>query len=226
MLMMHSLPSNSAVSPQHTSRWSGKHTRGKPASGPSNCRWWSPSIRRMTSVHASALERWMEVNRRSEVNRIPECWLTKHSRCSEVEIEDIVTSHRTSADKVKAELNHISYDREISITIPNHDYSATEPRWQSTIDICLSRRRSNKFSNEGDCRARSVKSYRRVESPPARSLPRHAPRSWSASLRSRPRFYWSRLSRAQLWSRPDCHQSGLRKTIAEYRWLPAASHTL
>jgi len=38
---------------------------------------------------------------------------------------------------------------EITITIQNHDYTATEPRWQSTIDICLSRRRSNELSKRG-----------------------------------------------------------------------------
>jgi hypothetical protein len=39
----------------------------------------------------------MELNKRSEVNRTPECGWTKHSRCSEVEIEieDIGTSHTT-----------------------------------------------------------------------------------------------------------------------------------
>jgi len=37
----------------------------------------------------------MEVNKRSEVNRIPKCGWTKHSCCSEVESEDIGTSHTT-----------------------------------------------------------------------------------------------------------------------------------
>ena len=55
----------------------------------------------MTSVHASAPERWMEVNKRKP-NRIT-CRIT-----------------------------------EITITILNHDYTATEPRWQSTIDMMKS----------------------------------------------------------------------------------------
>ena len=36
-----------------------------------------------------------------------------------------------STDEAKAEPNH----RQITSTILNHDYTATEPRWQSTIDI-------------------------------------------------------------------------------------------
>jgi len=40
--------------------------------------------------------------------------------------------------------------REITITIPNHDYTATEPRWQSTIDIIISRRRSNEHFKKGE----------------------------------------------------------------------------
>jgi len=55
----------------------------------------------MASVHASAPERWMEVNKRSEVNRIPECGWTKHSRCSEVKIEDIGTSHTTVSQQAE-----------------------------------------------------------------------------------------------------------------------------
>jgi hypothetical protein len=45
----------------------------------------------------------MEVNKRSEVNRIPECGWTKHSRCSEVdiEIEDIGTSHTTVSQQAE-----------------------------------------------------------------------------------------------------------------------------
>ena len=142
MLMMRSLPFNSAVSPQRTWRWSGKHTRGKPASAPSNWRWWSPSIQRMTSVHARAPERWMEVNKRGEVNMIPECGWTKHSRCSAVEIEDIGTSHTTvsqRADQVREVTRHQTTQKddrirqkivwtefhvksEITITIPNHQW--------------------------------------------------------------------------------------------------------
>jgi hypothetical protein len=55
----------------------------------------------MTSVHASAPVRWMEVNELSEVNRIPECGWTKHSCCSEVEIEDIGTSHTTVSQQAE-----------------------------------------------------------------------------------------------------------------------------
>jgi hypothetical protein len=61
----------------------------------------SPSLRQMTSVHASAPVRWMEVNELSEVNRIPECGWTKHSCCSEVEIEDIGTSHTTVSQQAE-----------------------------------------------------------------------------------------------------------------------------
>jgi len=45
----------------------------------------------------------MEVNKRSEVNRTPECGWTKHSRCSEVEIEieDIGTSHTTVSQQAE-----------------------------------------------------------------------------------------------------------------------------
>ena len=47
----------------------------------------------------------MEVNKRSEVNRTPECGWTKHSHCSEVEIEieDIATSH-TKDDQSRKEI--------------------------------------------------------------------------------------------------------------------------
>jgi len=45
----------------------------------------------------------MEVDKRSEVNRTPECGWTKHSRCSEVEIEieDVGTSHTTVSQHVE-----------------------------------------------------------------------------------------------------------------------------
>jgi len=43
----------------------------------------------------------MEVNKRSDVNRIPECGWMKHSRCSEVEIEDIATSHTTVSQQAE-----------------------------------------------------------------------------------------------------------------------------
>jgi len=43
----------------------------------------------------------MEVNKRSEVNRTPECGWTKHSCCSEVEIEDIGTSHTTVSQQAE-----------------------------------------------------------------------------------------------------------------------------
>jgi len=48
--------------------------------------------------------------------------------------------------KLKAEPNYMSTYRKILITIPNHDCTATESRWQSTIDRYLSHRRSNKHS--------------------------------------------------------------------------------
>ena len=55
----------------------------------------SPHIRWTSSVHATALKRWMEVNKWSGVNRIPGCrWIKNYYR-SDVEIEDIVTSHTT-----------------------------------------------------------------------------------------------------------------------------------
>jgi hypothetical protein len=53
--------------------------------------------------------------------------------------------------------------REISITIRNHDYTVTEPRWQSTIDIFISRRQSNEFSKGRDSYVYTIKSYRQVE---------------------------------------------------------------
>jgi len=37
--------------------------------------------------------------------------------------------------EVKAEPNYLSNHEEITITIPIHDYTATEPRWQSTMDM-------------------------------------------------------------------------------------------
>ena len=43
----------------------------------------------------------MEVNKPSDVNRIPECGWTKHSCCSEVEIEDIGTSHTTVSQQAE-----------------------------------------------------------------------------------------------------------------------------
>jgi hypothetical protein len=55
-------------------------------------------------------------------------------------------------------LNH----REITITTLNHDYTATEPRWQSTIDIFISRRRSNEFSKK-EIAVTTRKVYREVD---------------------------------------------------------------
>jgi len=43
----------------------------------------------------------MEVNKRCDVNRIPECGWTKHSCCSEVELEDIGTSHTTVSQQAE-----------------------------------------------------------------------------------------------------------------------------
>jgi len=79
---------------------------------------------------------------------------------------------------------------------------------------------------EGDSRAYRTMSYRQVKSPPGGGPPRLAPISLPsrptslpisrpAGLRSPPRFYWSRLSRAQQRSRADGHRSGLRTTITE-----------
>ena len=61
----------------------------------------------------------------------------------------------------------MSNPREIKITILNHDYTATEPRWQSTIDMMKSSTEQRIFKKEGDSRVRSVKSYRPVKSPPS-----------------------------------------------------------
>jgi hypothetical protein len=79
----------------------------------------------------------------------------------------------------------VSNHTEITITILNHDYTATEPRWQSTIDMMKSSTEQRIFKKEGDSRVKSVKSYRQVKSPPGDSLPRHAPTSLPRSrLRS------------------------------------------
>jgi len=43
----------------------------------------------------------MEVNERSEVNRIAECGWTKHSCCSVVKIKNIGTSHMTVSQQVE-----------------------------------------------------------------------------------------------------------------------------
>jgi len=86
---------------------------------------------------------------------------------------------------------------------------STEPWWQSTTDLSLSRRWSNELKKGGDSHVYTIKSYRQVESPPAGSLLRHTPRSrpsslprgWPTSLpRSRPRVSWSRLLRATMKS--------------------------
>ena len=55
----------------------------------------------MTSVHASAPVRWIEVIKRGEVNRIPDGGWTKHGRCCEVEIEDIGTPHTTVSQRAE-----------------------------------------------------------------------------------------------------------------------------
>jgi len=43
----------------------------------------------------------MEANKRSDVNRIPECGWTKHCCCSEVELEDIGMSHTTVSQQAE-----------------------------------------------------------------------------------------------------------------------------
>ena len=88
------------------------------------------------------------------------------------------------------------------------DYTATELRWQSTIDIYLCRWRSNEHAKGGDSADQSSSTDK------LKAL-RQAPRSWQASLPSRPRCYWSRLSRGQPWSRPDGLRCGFRKTITK-----------
>jgi hypothetical protein len=69
------------------------------------------------------------------------------------------------------------------IQLPSRDGNRQTIRWRS-------RRRSNKFSKEGDSRVRPAKSYRQVKRPREDSLPKHAPTSRPRSIpRSRPRFY-------------------------------------
>ena len=120
---------------------------------------------------------------------------------------------------------------EIEVTLlPSHDANRQSIWWRS-------RRWSNKNSQEGDSRVYMIN--RQVKSPRGGSLLRHAPtrlqrsptnkskahleavyrdtpislpRNRPASLQSQPRFYWSRLSRAQPWSWPDGHRSGLPMT--------------
>ena len=115
----------------------------------------------------------MEVNTRSEVNRIPECGWTKHSRCSEVEIEDIGTSHMTVSQqpeqvwvvtgeegdaegRLKPKIVSLQMKlkpNRITCRISDFDYNP-ESRLlcygaTMTIDIIISCRRSNEFSKRG-----------------------------------------------------------------------------
>jgi hypothetical protein len=48
------------------------------------------------------------------------------------------------------------------ITVLYHDYTATEPRWQSTIDIYMTSTEQRISKKEGDSRVRPVMSYRQV----------------------------------------------------------------
>jgi hypothetical protein len=54
---------------------------------------------------------------------------------------------------------------------------STEPRWQSTTDLSLSRRRSNELTKGGHSCVYTIKSYQQVDSPWGGSVLRHAPRS-------------------------------------------------
>jgi len=122
----------------------------------------------------------------------------------------------------------------ITITLlPSRDGNRPSIRWRS-------RRRSNKFSKEGDSRVRPAKSYRQVKSPRGGSLPKHAPRSRPRTIpRSRPRFYWSRLWGEHTYEvdrivteadfdrwLPNQDESTNLRLNAEYRWLPAARYIL
>jgi len=49
------------------------------------------------------------------------------------------------------------------MAIPNHDYTATEPRWQSTIDMMEKSWTEQRIFKEGDSRVYTIKSYRQVE---------------------------------------------------------------
>jgi hypothetical protein len=46
-----------------------------------------------------------------------------------------IISAETQLDDAKAEQNYVSNHGEITITILNHDYPATKPRWQLTINM-------------------------------------------------------------------------------------------
>ena len=121
----------------------------------------------------------------------------RHSRCNDVEIARIVTSHTTvsqQAEQVRivtgqqvtqkddqsrrkivwTEL-HIespmnpNINLEIEVTLlPSHDSNRQSIWWRS-------RRRSNEMSKEGDSRVYTIKSYWQVKSPPTGCLPRQAP---------------------------------------------------
>jgi len=61
----------------------------------------SPRIQPTTSVHASAPERWTDVNTHCDINKIPKCRWMKHSFCSEVVIEDIGMFHMTVSQQAE-----------------------------------------------------------------------------------------------------------------------------
>jgi hypothetical protein len=56
-------------------------------------------------------------------------------------------------------------------------YSATELEWQSTTDMIEKSSTEQRIFKEGDSRVYTIKSYRRVNSPPGGSLPRSRLRS-------------------------------------------------
>jgi hypothetical protein len=52
---------------------------------------------------------------------------------------------------------------ETTITILNHNYTATKLRWQSTIDMMMKSSTEQRIFKEGDSRVYTIKSYRHVE---------------------------------------------------------------
>jgi len=123
------------------------------------------------------------------------------SRCNDVQIESIGTSHTT----VSQEAEDFNYHPESWL----HCYWATMAinNWYDEVVDGVTN-----FQHEADSHSTSVKSYWQVNSPPGGSLLRLAwrwlPRSptkmsrvcWEASLRSRPRLYRIYLSRATMES--------------------------
>jgi len=85
-----------------------------------------------------------------------------------------------------------------------------------------SRRRSNEFSEEGDSRVYTIKSYRQVKSPPGGGLPRHAPTSLPKSPTDKSiSTGWS----PKRTSNDDYHGKQHLGVNAEYRGLPAATYS-